>query len=228
VKKSAAVAVFVKTPGFSPVKTRLSASLGIDEAEAFYRLSVQAMVEILRDVQSRAVANQWDAYWAVAEAAPECHSQWHDFPVIPQGDGELGQRLAAIYSRLLQDYQQVVLVGGDCPQLSAQVFEEAQRLARDGSFVLGPARDGGFYLLLGQTALPPGFWESIPYSVGHTMETLVMKLMDLGHSVRFLPHLSDVDQVADLAVLGVELSRLGQRTRHQEKICDWLRQKSYG
>lgn len=227
-KKSAAVAVFVKTPGFSPVKTRLAASLGSGDAEMFYRLSVQAMAEVLREVQFRAVANPWEAYWAVAEDSPECLSQWHDFPVIPQGGGELGQRLSGIYGRLLQDYQQVVLVGGDCPQLSAHIFEEAQRLARDGSFVLGPARDGGFYLLLGQSELPAGFWESIPYSVGHTMETLVMKLMDLGHSVGFLPHLSDVDRVADLAVLGVELSRLGQRTQHQEKICDWLRQKSYG
>lgn len=222
-----AIAVFVKTPGVSAVKTRLATAIGKAAAEQFYGLSCEAIREVLESFKEECSPSNLEVFWAVAEEHLEAQTYWRGFASLYQGEGELGQRLTQIYNHLISRFQKVAFLGGDCPQLSTKILADAWRLAEDGSFVVGPARDGGFYFFLGQKPLPEGFWGSIPYSSSRTAENLVLALRDCGHSVRFLPYLNDVDQASDLPILGVELNHLPQPTASQEKIQGWLREISY-
>ena len=78
---SGAIALFVKTPGLSPVKTRLAVKLGTDAAEAFHLASAQAVKAVataasqLADIQ---------CYYAVAEAQAVHHADWQDLPCLWQ------------------------------------------------------------------------------------------------------------------------------------------------
>ena len=96
------IACFVKTPGLSPVKTRLAKSVGKEIAEALYLQSVDAIEETLSLAQTTLPA--LTAYWAVAERQASTEPLWSRLPrILQQGDG-LGSRLHFIYSSLLAHF----------------------------------------------------------------------------------------------------------------------------
>lgn len=216
-----AVAVFVKTPGLSPIKTRLAAGIGAEPAATLYQLSVRAVESVLRDVVARGGAS---AYWAVAER--DGHGAWTSFATVGQGDGDLGARLATVYESLTQATgaarAAAVLIGADAPQVKGWHFEAARSRLADGyDFVIGPATDGGFYLLAGSRAVPRGLFERVPYSVSNTAEVLARELSSLGR-VAWLTPLTDVDTAADLEALGETLGQTADLTPEQARLARWL------
>ena len=91
---SGAIAIFVKTPGLSPVKTRLAATLGREAAEAFHLASSQSVSSVAQSLGRQADIK---GYYAVAEETALNHSYWEDMPCLWQGEGGLGERMAHIY-----------------------------------------------------------------------------------------------------------------------------------
>ena len=118
----AAVAIFVKTPDYSPIKTRLARDIGEEQAVAIY-LRLLAIVEqrVLDAVGSGAI----DGYFAVAEQDAMEDPLWRSMPVLGQGEGGLGARLSKIYTELGERYQRVVLIGADCPELTSELMLKA-------------------------------------------------------------------------------------------------------
>ena len=115
-KASTALALFAKTPGYSPVKTRLAQEIGKTQAEAFYRRCLQAateMADLVKERSDGAVA----PYWAVAEQDALQHELWQHFPTLWTGPGCLGRRLHTVSRLLLTRHARVVLLGTDSPQL---------------------------------------------------------------------------------------------------------------
>src|SRR5260221_460144 len=106
-----AIAVFVKTAGVSPVKTRLAASIGQEKAENFYSLSVKAIEATLKKLSAK--DSNVVPYWAVAEKEALEVSRWSGFRRIFQRDGTLGHRLFSVYSELLKKHSTVLLIGAD-------------------------------------------------------------------------------------------------------------------
>ena len=88
------VAIFVKTPGHSPVKTRLAADRGQAWTEAWYRRAAAAVAAVAR-------ATIATSYWAVAEPEAIATGAWPDLPAIAQGDGGLGSRMARVHAELV-------------------------------------------------------------------------------------------------------------------------------
>ena len=221
---SVAIAVWVKTPGSTPAKTRLAQSLGTPAAEAFYRLAVDAVREIVNDACHLA-PELLAPYWAVAEVDNAAHPHWSDFPVVTQGDGGLGERLAHVYDVLAPNHQAVLFIGADSPQLSAEVLIEAARLlvasSNDSEFVLGPAEDGGFYLFGGRGPLPAQAWTSVTYSASTTMAELVVALERIGR-VTLLDRTFDVDAITDLFMLRDELAVTPGGGAARRALRDWL------
>lgn len=188
-----AIAVFVKTPGLSPLKTRLGHSLGREEALAFHCLAAKATEKI---VQS-ALSGQTTFYWAVAEQEGLDHDLWKEANRIFQGDGGLGKRLSRVYDELRQKHGFVIFLGADSPQLDPLVLRSAISLLREGKpWVLGPSEDGGFYLFGGSRPLATSCWEKIPYSTSDTASELRKELSFLGEPA-LLPLLWDIDHQED-------------------------------
>lgn len=208
-----AIAVFVKTPGYSQLKTRLAVGIGEQKALDFYKLSTRCIADELKKTQ-----NVLKPFWAVAEQAAV--HEWTDFKVIWQGEGDLGDRLHKVYSDLINNFSCVALIGADAPQLNASILLESIERLNDYDFVLGPAADGGFYLFLGKKPLPSSLWTSIEYSKDDTLEVLMTKLRSHGR-IATLQTRTDVDTIDDLVVLRKELS---SQTRLEGNIAQLYQQ----
>ena len=219
------VAVFVKTPGLSPVKTRLAAGIGEKRAGVFYQLACVAVREVLAAAAKEMPPLQ--GYWAVAE--PGGAAMWLDLPTVAQGEGGLGTRLAVVYEamRAKDRFGAAVLIGADAPQLTLTTFALTRAALEGGAdFVIGPAADGGFYLFAGLRPLDAALWESVPYSQSNTTTELKKQLAPIGR-VALLETLTDVDEEKDLGPATKELANVVHPTPAQLELMAWLgRQRS--
>ncbi|RPJ70307.1 MAG: DUF2064 domain-containing protein, partial [Alphaproteobacteria bacterium] len=195
-KRTTAIAIFVKTPGISSVKTKLAKSIGKKEAEEFFHLSLRATESLVIEAIKKSEANI-EAYWAVAEKETLTHPLWNSFKVVHQGDGELGERLARVYSELQKKHKRVFLIGADLPHLNYKTLLRANRkLISSRDFILGKTDDGGFYLFGGRQVISTKIWNSIPYSSNDTSAELVQVLGK--QNFIFLDQNFDIDYVEDL------------------------------
>jgi rSAM/selenodomain-associated transferase 1 len=215
-----ATAIWVKTPGMSPVKTRLAAAIGTQAAEEFYRLSARAVAAVARQTAA-ASPELLTPYWAVAEEAALGHPAWRDFATVYQGEGDLGARLSHVYHTLLQRHPWVIFIGADAPQITPELLTEAARILSETSdFVLGPAEDGGYYLFGGGTALPRTLWTAVPYSADDTLDVFAKLLQPL-RSIQYILEMFDVDTEEDLRRLGPLLARTPHLLPEQSALRDW-------
>ena len=193
VVRSCAIAIFVKTPGLTPIKTRLAASIGVSQAEFFYKKSLN----LIRERLSQLNGNIFFPHWAVTEREGLTNETWTSFPTILQKKGNLGTRIHSIYSTLIRNYDFVLLIGSDSPHLPIEYYTKAYDNLLESDFVIGPTEDGGFYLFGGNKNIPQKTWLSTPYSTTTTYNVLTKQLKKIGH-ISVLPQLFDVDTVKEL------------------------------
>jgi len=205
-----AIAIFVKTPGLSPLKTRLAKTIGRVKAEEFYRLS-------LRSISSTLKRSDVTPYWAVGEKSGLNNHLWNDFKKLHTGDGNLGDRQSHVYHELLKKHDAVILIGGDSPQLSLEIISETIKQLESQKFVIGPASDGGYYLLAGRNEIGSKVWDKTPWSHENTREILIK---NLGLKPHHLMMLTDVDTQGDLEKM---LSEMPNTLNEDQKILkDWI------
>lgn len=221
-----ALALFVKTPGLSPIKTRLAEVLGRERAEEFFRLSLAAVEATARRT---ADVNGIRPYWAVAEEMALEDPRWQRFPRLYQGTGSLGDRLGSVFLDLGRQHEAVVAIGGDSPQLSPDNIRKAFSIIRQGAVrpahVLGRCHDGGFYLVGTNRHLPPNAWCDVPYGTRDAADVLARNLARYGEIVE-LPTRTDVDQAEDLLILKDELTTMPDPSPEQLAISNWITELS--
>ena len=226
---SVAIAVMTKTPGFSPVKTRLASAVGTPYAVEVHRYSARATASVVAEAARR---DDVTAYWAVAEAAPAAAAAWPAadvaaFELIHQSGGGLGERMGRLHSELIARHGAALLVGTDSPQMeAAQLCRACDWLAADTPrLVLGPADDGGFWLFGGNRSIPLRDWKRIPYSTQRTGAHFAAMIEPYGKGLE-LPSLSDVDVIEDLEPLLGSLCGLDQATPSQLALRHWLEEQA--
>ncbi len=210
-------AVFVKTPGLSPIKTRLAAGIGKARAEDFHLASANAVAAV---VKRASVCLDTEAYFAVAESQGLASIHWRALGQVYQGEGGLGERMRKVYSQLANDHGYAVLLGADSPQMSVEdLTAAADWLSRteEPRFVLGPAADGGFWLFGGNRILPDTLWTSVEYSTPETGRHFTEAVNSHG-SMLILRALRDVDRGADLPPLQAALASLSDPTPEQTEL----------
>ena len=213
-----ALAIFVKTPGFSPVKTRLAVALGTVAATQFHQLAAAATAAVVRVSQPHLTP-----YWAVAEVDPAAGAAWSGFAQLWQGEGDLGERLHRVYAQLQARHGRALLIGADAPQLTPAVLRGALAVLDDADtpFVLGEAADGGFWLVGGRAPIARSVWLGVSYSQTDTATQLRATLTPFGN-IAVLPILTDVDDAADLPALVQALDALPDPLPAQRALRDWL------
>jgi rSAM/selenodomain-associated transferase 1 len=124
-------------------------------------------------------------------------------PAFSQSEGDLGVRMQNIFSALFaKEYKNVVLIGADLPPVPLDYFAQAYDYL-DGPeprVVLGPSRDGGYYLV-GLNRPMPALFENMTWSHDQVFTQTVTKLADLGIETRQLPIWFDIDTPDDLQIL---------------------------
>lgn len=195
-----AIALFVKTPGLSPVKTRLAVKLGSDIAERFHGMAADATMAVI-ETAGRSCDVQ--GYYAVAEETAVTNGFWQGMPCLWQGEGGLGERMRQVYDVLLQKHDFVILVGADIPQITVEeLHKAAEWLDHDeqARFSFGPSLDGGFWLFGGNRSLPQDLWADVAYSTPDTGAQFLNAVERYGIT-RMLTPLQDVDTPHDLLSL---------------------------
>ncbi len=207
---STALAIFVKTPALSPVKTRLAAGIGKENAHKFYRLSLKAIEHL---------AQQCDVtpYWAVGEKDGLYDPLWDRFQCLHTGEGGLGTRQHHIYSTLLKHHDTAILIGADAPQITPTIIDDAKNDAKKHDFVFGPAHDGGYYLFAGTKPIKRSIWGAVPWSHNTTRATFEGLLPKKPHHLK---PLTDVDTLDDLKILTKEMP--SDINAAQQGLCDWI------
>jgi len=215
---STALAIFVKTPGTSPVKTRLAQTLGREQAERFHVLAAQAVAAVACTAGPDILP-----YWAVAESAALGHRLWTQFPAIWQGTGGLGERMDRVFSRLQRRHGKVLLLGADTPQIDTAILHAACRALEDPAtpHVIGPASDGGFWLFGARCPVPSDIWHAPPYSSSQTARIFEDRLSTLG-GIAHLSMKTDLDHAEDLPALVCELDALPAPLPAQQALRAWL------
>lgn len=122
-----------------------------------------------------------------------------------QVEGDLGARMEHVLARGLAHHARVIIIGSDAPGLPARLIERAARCLMHSDTVIGPALDGGFYLI-GASRVHPGLLSSLPWSQQNTRSATYKRLRACGYSVARLPPWFDVDDASALALLERVLS----------------------
>ena len=191
-----AILVFVRAPEAGRVKTRLAAEIGDEAALRVYRRLAEHAVAEARGLGAEAAVR---IHFTPAEGGDAVRA-WlgGGAAYLPQGDGDLGARMrAAFEAAFAAGHGRVVIVGSDLPDLTADMLRRALRLLDAHAAVVGPAADGGYYLL-GLRERVPGVFDGIAWSTGEVLGATLARLRAAGCEPAMLETLRDVDVAADL------------------------------
>jgi len=190
----AMVLVFAKAPRAGNVKTRLASAVGNEVATDIYRRMGRAVIDQLAGVRA-GIAVCHDPRGAEDEVrawlgdAPERY--W------PQPGGDLGRRMSLMFNRAFEVADRVVVIGTDAPMVDADTVHRALEALDSADVVLGPATDGGYYLM-GLRAPSPGLFTDIQWSTETVLSDTVARARESGARVTYLEVETDIDTADDL------------------------------
>lgn len=188
--------LFTRFPRPGRAKTRLVPALGRTGAAAWQREMTARIAARAREAARRSGADLRIQY---QDAEPQEMAAWlgPDLDCAPQAQGDLGTKMhRALEAAFARGYGRVVLFGCDIPGLSAEIMLRGLDLLRSRDLVLGPARDGGYYLI-GLKQPRPELFREIEWSTGQVLAQALERARGL--SVGLLEELADVDRPGDLA-----------------------------
>lgn len=195
-----ALVIMAKAPEPGRVKTRLAPPLSLKEAAELAHALLVDQLENLKQLASSEVFVAYTPSEAIAffEAmVPE------GFSCFAQEGETLGERMSEAFRHLFaKGFKSVLLIGSDLPPIPLEFFEQAyDALERpDCDVVLGPSRDGGYYLV-GMDRLVPEIFEGMIWSRDDVLARTLEKLDELGVKHELLPTWYDIDTPDDLARL---------------------------
>ncbi|HEX6835952.1 MAG TPA: TIGR04282 family arsenosugar biosynthesis glycosyltransferase [Polyangia bacterium] len=195
------IVIFARAPKLGEVKTRLAKTVGDERALALYEAFLDDTCALTQGLGARRVI-------AVAGDADHPRVQHlaksQRLVVEPQGDGDLGERMArAIAAHVTRG--PVVLLGSDAPTLPRAYLHQALDELMAHDVVLGPSDDGGYYLI-GARVDAPDLFTNMRWSTGDVLKTTLGRLGARSHAL--LPSWQDVDSAEDLERLKASLSSL--------------------
>jgi rSAM/selenodomain-associated transferase 1 len=189
--------VFARAPQLGRVKTRLAADVGNAAALAAYlelgRTCWHEVTMARRLTAARAILafTPSDAEESMAAWLPGADAY------LPQCAGDLGARMRhALERETAAGARRILTIGTDCPTLSAATIVVAFDSLRDADVVIGPATDGGYYLI-GVREPHEVLFRDVPWSSDRTLAVTLERAGEAGLSVRLLEKLSDVDTLSD-------------------------------
>lgn len=204
-----ALIIFVRKPERGKVKTRLAAAIGEGAALAVYE-------QLLQHTHAVCSSLTCDKYVFYVNAVEEVDRWSQGYHKLIQANTDLGGRMRTAFALLFQKgYHRICIIGSDCFELTVTVINHAFSLLQSNDVVIGPAKDGGYYLLGMQGDLKEVF-DAIEWSTEKVLDQTKRKAVQRGYSYALLPVLTDVDTVDD--VPQEILSSLQQGEAGAEKI----------
>ncbi len=202
------VLLFVKLPEEGKVKSRLARDMAWDLVRSLYESMVLDTIAMLRRTK---------VPFFICFDPPDALDRMRrwlgpEYAYIPQTGADLGGRMEQAFLRSFREgADRVLLIGSDIPGLSSAVVLEAFESLASHDAVIGPARDGGYYLIGFQKN---GFEASVFHDMRWSTKTVynetIMRLSRRARNVHILPQCADVDTKEDLKTLLNQLEQLEQ------------------
>jgi hypothetical protein len=184
------IIIFVKAPRPGFVKTRLAVSVGNKAACDAYRHLTETVLNKLSTLKHLEIR-------FTPDNAKDEIKQWlrNSWVAKPQGEGDLGQRMHRAFK---EAGGPAIIVGSDCPYLELTDLQAANEALQSRPAVIGPATDGGYWLI-GLVAPCPTLFNGINWSTNKVLEGTLVRLKKAGLPVHLLRELADVDTIEDWA-----------------------------
>ena len=191
--------VFARLPERGRVKTRLAESIGDDAALAAYQTMLR---DLLASIGQPSPETEIEILWAPTETAngESLANAFGNLPTAMQTGETLGDRLSMAFSErfFFHATQKIVAIGVDDPSLSRELIDHALALLDSCEWVVGPAEDGGYYLIgCRAAAFDPSIFQDVAWSTDSVFTTTISKIAEWQSNVAVLPVRWDIDVVAD-------------------------------
>jgi rSAM/selenodomain-associated transferase 1 len=187
---NSALIIFIKNPIKGQVKTRLGRAIGDDEALRIY-------LELCKATEVAVFDFSGMKYLFYSDEIIQ-DDDWNSIHYMKrkQVGNNLGERMSQAFESTFKLHDQIILIGSDCPYLKNDHLLAALTALRNVDCVIGPAKDGGYYLLGLRTMIPELFIDKNWSSQTVLAETL-NTLNALDHSYQLIETLEDIDTIAD-------------------------------
>jgi rSAM/selenodomain-associated transferase 1 len=187
-----ALIIFLKYPELGRSKTRLAKDVGNENALKVY-------IELLD--HTKLISNQlnFDKYLFYDKVTAN-KMPWGDdiYHTAYQIESDLGGRMYNAFEQLFsKGYERLVIIGSDCYELTQDIIEQAFELLNTSDAVIGPAKDGGYYLL-GLRKLIPQLFTDVAWSTDEVFSATIKTLENLHYNYSTTSVLSDIDTIEDL------------------------------
>ena len=186
-----AIIIFVRNPELGKVKTRLAASVGDHAAVDIYK-------QLLLHTMQVADESSADKFVFYHEQIMQ-HDIWNKngFFKKLQSGSNLGEKMKNAFSTIFTEgYSKVIIIGSDCLQLNSTIINEAFAGLEQNDTVIGPAKDGGYYLL-GMKIMLPFLFDHKAWSTATVFKDTMFNMRQHNLSTTILQVLTDVDTEAD-------------------------------
>ncbi|MGA8806429.1 MAG: TIGR04282 family arsenosugar biosynthesis glycosyltransferase, partial [Thermoanaerobaculia bacterium] len=191
--------VFARLPERGRVKTRLAESIGDDAALAAYETMLR---DLLASIGPPSPEVEIEILWAPTEIAngESLANAFGNLPAAMQTGATLGDRLSMAFSErfFFHATQKIVAIGVDDPSLSRELIDHALALLDSCEWVVGPAEDGGYYLIgCRAAAFDPAIFREVAWGTPSVFATTISKIAEWQSTVAVLPTRWDIDVIAD-------------------------------
>jgi rSAM/selenodomain-associated transferase 1 len=195
---------FIKNPEKGKVKSRLAAVIGDDSAVSLYKNLVAQMLSTLKE----GTFPLYICFFPKSAQTPIKNWLGREYRYVPQNGKDLGERMRnGFIDGFAMGYKRVVLIGSDIPDLPMKYIEEAFKSLKEVDAVIGPAFDGGYYLIgFNQSTFSPQVFEGIAWGTKTVFDETMKKLKRFRRVVYTLPYQRDIDTAEDLKRLKGKLS----------------------
>ena len=171
--------IFVKNPVLGTVKTRLAKSIGDEKALIVY-------MDLMQKCQEEALKVECKRHLFYSKNISE-NDSWSskNFEKEIQSEGDLGDKITTAFQHVFQEKGKVLIIGSDCYDLSAEIIREAFQHLDNNDVVIGPANDGGYYLL-GMNVFHPELFYNITWSTEKVLKETIQRADSKNLSVSLL------------------------------------------
>lgn len=210
-----ALALFARAPVAGRAKTRLIPALGAEGAAALYRAFLHDCIAKAEQLEAQTrvwAASEDDRAWLEGELAR---------PVQPQPPGDLGARIEGALRDGIDRTGRALVLGSDAPTIPLGHLRSALAALDRADLVLGPAADGGFWVIGARAPLPLG--TGVRWSSRHTLADTLARARGAGLTIELVAPWYDVDTPADLELLRVHLALRPGAARHTAAALRALR-----
>jgi len=189
--------VFTRYPEPGRTKTRLIPGLGAAGAALVQRQMTEHSLRTVRVIQQQRPLQVWVCYAGAEEAA---FRDWlgEDWNYLPQAEGDLGDRMVAAFRHAFShNAERVITIGIDCPDITPALLTEALDQLHSQDLVLGPASDGGYYLI-GLQRVIPSLFKAMDWGTDRVLADSLSRAAAAGLDIAQLTTLTDIDYPEDL------------------------------